>query len=351
MRTFLVFCVLGVVCVLPVWASEPEQVAMDSPSQATGRDLGFDDRVEAQEAIERVYYSHQIGATKPFEEAVPRSVLEEKVRKYLQQTVALEVYWKTRVTDEMLERELERMAHGTRMPERLRELFAALGNDSFLIKECLARATLVDRLTRNFFAFDPTQHAEAQQRAEELHQQLAAGDLNPWNDHPDRSVFDLVLREPDAVESKEREREGDLPDGNRPVRRLLSSDEFRKERARWPEAPGHVAPVAEEREAFVIRVVLSDTPREVRVASYVVSKRTWDLWWETAKEELQGKEVAAVASEGGSLPLARSRSTGELGAAFASADAEPDALMADALPCADDDTWDNGILDDLPDPR
>jgi len=67
---------------------------------------------QGQEAIERVYYSHQIGATKPFEKAVPRAVLEEKVRKYLQQTVALEVYWKTRVTDEMLERELERMVQG-----------------------------------------------------------------------------------------------------------------------------------------------------------------------------------------------------------------------------------------------
>jgi len=37
-------------------------------------------RVQAQEAIERVYYSHQIGAKRPFEQAVPRSVLEEKVR-------------------------------------------------------------------------------------------------------------------------------------------------------------------------------------------------------------------------------------------------------------------------------
>ena len=92
---------------------------------ATQRTLTLDQRVMAQEAIERVYYAHQIAATKSFEQAVPRSVLETKVRKYLDQTAALKLYWKTSVTDEMLQRELERMAHGTRMPERLLEIYAA----------------------------------------------------------------------------------------------------------------------------------------------------------------------------------------------------------------------------------
>src|SRR5206468_8725108 len=54
------------------------------------RDLTFEDRVKAQEAIERVYYSHQMGTTKPFEEAVPHDLLVRKVRTYLKQTVALE---------------------------------------------------------------------------------------------------------------------------------------------------------------------------------------------------------------------------------------------------------------------
>src|SRR5258705_7101151 len=116
------------------------------------RALTFDDRVRAQEAIERIAYSHQIGATKPFEQAVPRAVVENKVRNALEQTAALAVYWKTAVTDEMLQRELERMALGTKMPGRLLELYAALGNDPVLIKETLARSTLVDRLARNRFA-------------------------------------------------------------------------------------------------------------------------------------------------------------------------------------------------------
>ena len=87
-----------------------EVAAAGEPAPPT---LTFDDRVNAQEAIERVYHSHQLGATKPFHEAVPRSVLEAKAHKYLDETATLNVYRKTDVTDEMLKRELERMASGT----------------------------------------------------------------------------------------------------------------------------------------------------------------------------------------------------------------------------------------------
>ena len=119
-------------------------------AEPTQRTLTFEERVAAQEAIERVYYSHQIGATKLFEQAVPRAVIEAKVRKYLDETEALKVYSDTIVTDQMLERELERMVAGTRMPQRLLELYGALGNDEVIVKECLARATLVNGLTAEF---------------------------------------------------------------------------------------------------------------------------------------------------------------------------------------------------------
>jgi N-acetylneuraminic acid mutarotase len=252
------------------------------------RTLTFEDRVKAQEAIERVYYSHQIGATKSFEQAVPRAVLEGKVRKYLDQTAALQVYWKTSVTDEMLQRELERMAHGTRMPERLLELYKALGNDPFLVKECLARATLVDRLTHNFFAFDSTLHADTRRRAEELHRQLSSGELSPSADHSYRSVVELV------------EGENEI---DRPPRVHISTADFRTQRAELPKDVGGVSELKEERDGFGFKVVLSETPHEVGVASYVVPKTSWDAWWERARESLQPRSMSAVASDVAALPL------------------------------------------------
>src|SRR5262245_31932345 len=113
---------------------------------ADSRDLTFEDRFRAQEAIERVYYSHQEGARKAFEVAMPREAIEKKVTTYLKRSAALERYWHTPVTADMLSREAERQGRASRMPERLRELYAALGNDPFLIQECLARPALVDRL-------------------------------------------------------------------------------------------------------------------------------------------------------------------------------------------------------------
>ena len=166
---------------------------------ARGRELTFHERVEAQEAIERVYYSHQIGATRSFEEAVPREVLERKVRRYLKQSLALERFWNTAITGEALRLELERMVRGTRMPERLRELYAALDGDPVLIQECLARPALVARLVHGFFAYDEQIHGEARREADELRDALAAGLIDPLAEHRNRRVIDLVRIDADPA--------------------------------------------------------------------------------------------------------------------------------------------------------
>ena len=122
--------------------------------------LSFDERVRAQEAIERVYHAHRVGDTRSFEEATPKSRIEQKVNRYLAQSVAIEAIWDTPVTTSVIERELERIAHGTRLPERLQELFDALANDPLLVRECLVRPVLVDRMARQLFSRDRRIHAD-----------------------------------------------------------------------------------------------------------------------------------------------------------------------------------------------
>src|SRR5262249_5130072 len=108
----------------------------------------------AQRAIERVYYSHQTGATLPVEQAVPQELLEHKVRTYLRESAALEKYYRSAITGEALRREAERIVASTRFPDRLREIDAALGHDPFLFEECFARPVLVERLLRSFYSHD-----------------------------------------------------------------------------------------------------------------------------------------------------------------------------------------------------
>jgi len=303
--------VIGLVC-SAAFATDPVQ-----------RTLSFEDRVKAQTAIERVYYSHQVGATKPFDEAVPKAVIEAKVRKYLEQSAALQRFWKTPVTDQSLQRELERMAAGTRMPERLQELYAALGNDAFLVKECLARATLVDRLTHNFYAFDPTMHAKERAQAEELHRQLVSGELSAAAENPSRTVTELVVAEVTEPPTL----------ATLPMPQRVAADEFKTRRAELPRSAGDVSAVEETEQAFTISVVLSETAASVRVARYAIPKIRLDDWWVGARRQLRSPSVNAASSGTVDLPVPRRQPP------------------ADPLATCADDRWDNGSLQGVPSRR
>jgi len=92
--------------------------------------------------------------------------LEKKVKDYLRKSQALEDYWQRPITADQLQAEMDRMAKQTKQPEVLSELFEALGNDPFVIAECLARPALADRLLTNWYAYDERIHGELKQRAE-----------------------------------------------------------------------------------------------------------------------------------------------------------------------------------------
>jgi N-acetylneuraminic acid mutarotase len=114
--------------------------------------LTFADRVAYQRAIEEVYWRHRIWPKenpdpKPSLDAVmSQAQLEKKVEDYLRKSQALEDYWQRPITAEQLQAEMDRMAEHTQQPEVLHELFDALGNDPFVIAECLARPALAERL-------------------------------------------------------------------------------------------------------------------------------------------------------------------------------------------------------------
>jgi N-acetylneuraminic acid mutarotase len=108
--------------------------------------------VSYQHAIEDVYWRRRIW---PIERPDPKPSLdavisdaqmEKKVTDYLRKSQALEDYWQRPLTTGQLQAEMERMAQHTKQPDVLRELFEALGNDPFVIAECLARPALAERL-------------------------------------------------------------------------------------------------------------------------------------------------------------------------------------------------------------
>src|SRR5947209_477767 len=119
--------------------------------------LTFAERVAYQRAIEDVYWRHRIWPKerpdpKPsLDEVMSQAQIEKKVEDYLRNSQALEDYWQRPITAEQLQAEMDRMAQHTKQPEVLRELFEALGNDPFVIAECLARPVLAERLLTSWY--------------------------------------------------------------------------------------------------------------------------------------------------------------------------------------------------------
>ena len=124
----------------------------EATNTASQRTLTFADRVAYQRAVEEVYWQHRIWPKenprpKPsLDEVMSQQQIEQKVQEYLRNSQLLADQWQRPITPEQLQAEINRMASHTRQPEVLRELFAALGNDPFIIAECLARPLLSERL-------------------------------------------------------------------------------------------------------------------------------------------------------------------------------------------------------------
>jgi N-acetylneuraminic acid mutarotase len=132
----------------------------EAPAKAYQRALTFAERVAYQRAIEEIYWRHRIwpkpnaDPKPPLDKVMSQAQIEKKVQDYLRNSQALEDYWQRPITPDQLQAEMERMASHTKQSKVLRELFDALGNDPFVIAECLARPVLAERLLTNLYPHD-----------------------------------------------------------------------------------------------------------------------------------------------------------------------------------------------------
>src|SRR6266478_5045173 len=174
---FYVLLLLGI-CAIPFALAKRSfdgRTTSATSSTQTPRTLSFADRVAYQRAIEEVYWQHRIwprnggantGPKPPLEKMMSQAQIEQKVEEYLRNSELLEQYWHRPITPEQLQAEMERMASQTKQPGVLREIFAALGNDPFVIAECLARPVLAERVITELYAHDQRFHGELKRRAE-----------------------------------------------------------------------------------------------------------------------------------------------------------------------------------------
>ena len=281
--------------------------------------LTFEQRVKAQEAIEKVYYNHRIwpkenpGPKPPFEKMVSKETIEAKAADYLKKSAALEKYWYRPITGEQLQAEMDRIAKGTKDPATLNELFEALNNDPYLIAECLARPVLADRLIRNWYANDERFHKETREKAEE-----ALKHLTPENfcSYPEGQYSKMTYRL-ENVENEEREM---LDPEDHSIG--LDEKEFEKMYSEIPEE-GKISGVIEKSDCFVILHTVEKYEGEITVEGITFMKVSAEEWLRSQKE--QRILLETIGSRAMFLSPLKENWCSE--------------------------RWDNGILDDVPDPR
>jgi len=133
-------------------AGKAASLHSEAPANAFQRTLSFAERVSYQRAIEDVYWRHRIWPKEnanpkpPLDAVMSQAQLEGQVADYLGKSQAVQDKRHQPISAMELQGEMDRMAKYTKQPEVLHELFEALGNDPFVIAECLARPVLADRL-------------------------------------------------------------------------------------------------------------------------------------------------------------------------------------------------------------
>jgi hypothetical protein len=127
-------------------------VGAETSTNVSQRTLTFAERVAYQRTIEELYWRHRIwpkenpGPKPPLDAIISQRQIERKVEDYLRKSQLVTAQRRLPITAGELQAEMDRIAQHTKRPEMLRELFEALGNDSFVIAECLARPMFAERL-------------------------------------------------------------------------------------------------------------------------------------------------------------------------------------------------------------
>ena len=274
--------------------------------------LTLADRVAYQRAIEEVYWRHRIWPKerpdpKPsLDQVMPSAQLEKKVEDYLRNSEALEDYWQL-LSAEQLQAEMERMAQHTKQPEVLRELFEALGNDPFVIAECLARPALSERLATNLYAHDQRFHGELRRRAEaELRAHRSVRQMKQTSGK--YSEIELV-RSDSAQDEQNRGAEPGLkmnsPEWDENVQKLA---------AMFGGAPtaqiktGVLSPLQEDEGRYYATAVVKKSKDRLKLATVEWHKEPLESW--RTKAENQTPKVMAAVSANYTLPAISRGATG-----------------------------------------
>lgn len=128
-------------------------------------------------AVEKVYYSHRLETTAPFEEAVPPSTIEMLVARDRHKEQVLGSVYNVTIADDAVAAEVARIDASTRAPDVLAELKAALGHDPKRFADTVARPIVVERELRARFQNDTALHQPRRAQMEAAREKTLAAKI------------------------------------------------------------------------------------------------------------------------------------------------------------------------------
>ena len=263
-------------------------LGFSSPASAEPPGPSLERRALGISAVERVRDSHRTGGGRSFAERYPHQVWLSRADDIVRKTRCLAERYGVEVGDEALTRELARMLRESQDPDRLQELLDALGNDPVLVKECLVRPVLVERLLRRRVAWD----AELQAQARETAARLAAA---PSPEELRRAAgADVQLVEARAGSHD------DAKSWERPDVLQLQPDELARMAADFP-APGEVSSPRETITGIELRATLEKGGGHLVAIVAEVPKVLAEIWWQQHRDNYQSSLPGRLTAKPGPL--------------------------------------------------
>lgn len=136
----------------------------------------LEDLVKDRLAIEKVYFSKQVGNRGNFDEVVSRVDIEKRVEAEARKEQLLQGVYGVAVTQELIEGEMRRIESTSLDKPMLRQLQAALRGERDRFARTVVKPLLVDRALRARFQADEAPQKREREKAEQLRAELLAQD-------------------------------------------------------------------------------------------------------------------------------------------------------------------------------
>ncbi len=237
-------------------------------------DLDLTTRAALLREVEAVRHGHRAwpdanDAARPaLETLAPAGFFLDKAADSVRKSLALEHFWGRAITGAELQAEMDRMVRSSKQPDRLAEIFAALGNDPRLIAEVVARPLLADRRIREWYAQDERFHGDLEAQARAEAEVAATAPSLQWM----------------SGEYLERELNAEIASGRGATDPEMWDQQVERLARRFGVGPddlqvGKVSRLLEDAGRFYVLSIIERSADRIRIASVEWQKVPFATWW------------------------------------------------------------------------